>query len=317
QFTTLPIENVLDRHYPVLRFVAQVWQDGYLSPLRSNMVGGTKADLVVTMDELLRRTPFADRMRRMLQTLEKEYASPVDMEFTLKIENPNTTTPDVRISILQCRPQSHLIDTHVSIPSNLPEKDIVFSTSRVLPHGEVSGIKYVLFVTPEGYYGLPTPAARVELGRAIGRLNKALADEVFFSIGPGRWGTSNPDLGVRIGYADIYNARALIELSGKGIGSAPEPSFGTHFFQDLIESKIFPLAIFLDDKDTIFNREFFYNTPNHLLEFLPDDEDLLDTLQLIKVSDYRDNCCLELIMDEEASRAVAFFKQIETPMENL
>ena len=54
---------------------------------------------------------------------------------------------------------------------------------------------------------------------------------------------------------------------GKGIGLAPEPSFGTHFFQDLVEANIYPLAVYLDDEDVVFNRDFFYKTPNQLAEF--------------------------------------------------
>ena len=93
--------------------------------------------------------------------------------------------------------------------------------------------------------------------RAIGRLNAALEDNIYIAVGPGRWGTSSPDLGVHIGYADIYNTQALIELSGEGVGTAPEPSFGTHFFQDLMEAQIYPLAVYLDDEDAIFNRNSF------------------------------------------------------------
>ena len=91
----------------------------------------------------------------------------------------------------------------------------------------------------------------------------------YICIGPGRWGTTNPDLGVTIGYGDIYNTCALVEITGKGLGPAPEPSFGTHFFQDLVESNIYPLAIYLDDEDAIFNRGFFYDTPNNLTAYLP------------------------------------------------
>ena len=63
------------------------------------------------------------------------------------------------------------------------------------PEGRVSDIRYVMFVPPEGYYALPTAAARAELGRIIGLLNAALKDETFICVGPGRWGTSTPDLG--------------------------------------------------------------------------------------------------------------------------
>ena len=197
----------------------------------------------------------------------------------------------------------------MKIPRHLPEEDIVFLTSQVLPHGQVENIKYVVFVTPQGYFGLPTEADRIELGRAIGRLNNRLKGEVFFCLGPGRWGTSTPDLGVSIGYSDIYNTSALIELSGEGIGTDPEPSFGTHFFQDLLESSIYPLAINLDDEDMAFNKDFFYQTKNHLLEYLPESEDLEDVLRLIHVEDFRAGAHIHLIMDGEAGRAVAYLKE--------
>jgi hypothetical protein len=192
------------------------------------------------------------------------------------------------------------------LPKNLPIEDIIFSTSRMAPEGRVSNIRYVLFVAPEGYYSLPTPSARAELGRAIGQLNATLADEIFICIGPGRWGTVNPDLGVHIGFGDIYNTRALVELSGKGIGLAPEASFGTHFFQDLVESNIYPLAICLDDEDTIYKRDFFYDTPNHSDNILTAESTCIECLRLIEVASYRTGHHLELVMDDDERRAVAF-----------
>ena len=153
---------------------------------------------------------------------------------------------------------------------------------------------------------LPTEAARSEVGRAISKLNAALADQVFICVGPGRWGTRNPDLGVYIGYSDIYNTRALIEVTGEETGLAPEPSFGTHFFQDLVEANIYPLAIDLEDEDVIFNRDFFYNTPNNLVDFIPVDDQLSNCLRLIKVSSWRPGHRLSLVMDDERGQAAAF-----------
>ncbi len=264
--------------------------------------------LVITFDELLRRTPLAKRMTRMLQLLEEKYQAPVDTEFTLEIVDPNSTTPDVKICLLQCRPQSHLQESEARLPKNLAEQDIIFSTPRMAPEGRVRAIKYVLFVPPEAYYRLATPAERAELGRIIGKLNKALKTKTFICVGPGRWGTSNPDLGVKIGYSDIYYTRALVELTGVGIGNAPEASFGTHFFQDLMESNIFPLAIYLQDAEAVFNRDFFYKTPNRLLDFLPDETKWVENLRLIEVSSFRANRHMELVMDDDQGRSVAFLE---------
>ncbi len=307
KFESLPVEEVLDSHYPPLRYLVQHDQGGYLTPLRSTIFEGGAQQLVLTFDGLLRRTPFASRMRRILQLLEQSYRSPVDTEFTVQVVNPMDTQAEVKITLLQCRPQSHIKEVDVRLPKTISAEDIIFSTRRMAPRGRLAGIRYVLFVTPEGYFHLPTPAARAALVQEISRLNKILAGEQYICVGPGRWGTSNPDLGIHIGYGDIYNTRALIELAGKGVGSAPEASFGTHFFQDLVESEIFPLAIYLEDEDVIFNHEFFYDTPNVIAEFDPDYADLCDCLRLIRVSDFRSDHHLELIMDnEDDGRTVAF-----------
>ncbi len=298
-FTTKPVTEVVDGRYPILRYLAQVDSGGYLTPIHSNLREHNNDKVVFTFDGLLRRTSFAERMRDILKLLEKSYRAPVDTEFTIEITNPMDTNPDVDITILQCRPQSHLKEIDARLPKNLAEQDIIFRTSRMAPRGRIDNIDYVMFIPQESYFTLPTQAARAQLGRAIGRLNNALAGESFICVGPGRWGTSNPDLGIHVGYGDIYNTRSLVEIAGGGIGNVPEASFGTHFFQDLVESEIYPLAIYLDDKDTIFNRDFFYNTPNQLLKFLPKASDLQDTLRLIAVNTYQSGHSLELVMDDE------------------
>jgi hypothetical protein len=134
----------------------------------------------------------------------------------------------------------------------------------------------VVFIPPEEFYALPSLASRANLGRFISILNGKLGSESFICVGPGRWGTNNPDLGVRVTYSDIYHTRALVELTGKNIGGAPEASFGTHFFQDLVESKIFPLAIYLEDEGAIFNHDFFYQT-------FPHDAFALQNIHLMRV----------------------------------
>ena len=73
-----------------------------------------------------------------------------------------------------------------------------------------------------------------------------------------------------------------------------------------MESTIYPLAIYLDDEDTIFNRDFFYQTPNCLSDLMPEATNLHDCLRLIEVASFRPHHHLELVMDDEQRRAVAF-----------
>jgi hypothetical protein len=304
-FRTIPAQEIINRRYPPLRYIVQVEQGGYLGTMRSTMVEPEK--LVITFAGLLERTPFAARMRDALELLETHYGSPVDTEFTVEVLEPNTQKPNVCITLLQCRPQSHIQEsTQVRLPRELLEKDIIFSTQRMVPQGLVEGIRYVLFVSPDGYFSISTQAERTKLIRAIGQLNAALKGETFIAVGPGRWGTSTPDLGVHVAYGDIYNARSLVELSGESVGTSPEPSFGTHFFQDLMEAHIYPLAVFLDDKDVFFNHDFFYRSPNKVFKFISIDKRLTQTLRLLAVKDFRPGHHMDLVMDGQKSRAVAY-----------
>ena len=216
----------------------QVDQGGYLAPLRL-LVGETKSEhWVLTLDELLRRTPLAQRLSKMLRLLEDTYHSPVDTEFTVRLANPTAAFPDTIVTLLQCRPQSQLTEVEARLPQHIREEDIIFSTRRMAPQGRVNDIEYVLFVPPEEYFALSTP--RLALNSGDHWPGKQCSErQRFICVGPGRWGTTNPDLGVSIGYGDIYHTRALVELAGQGIGHAPEASFGTHFFQDLVEIKYF------------------------------------------------------------------------------
>jgi len=308
KLVSMPVEKVLNPRYPALRYIAQVDEGDYLTSIRTSTA--SVSNMVITFDEMLRRTPFAKIMREMLTILEEYYKSPVDTEFTVEVTDPHSLQPGIMISLLQCRPQSQIeSDNAASIPEDLKEESIIFASRRMVPHGSIEDIRYVLFVTHEGYFNLPSQADRIRLERTIGQLNAALKNNVFICVGPGRWGTSTPDLGVHVAYGDIYNTRALVELSGSEVGTSPEPSFGTHFFQDMMEAHIYPLAINLDDKDAIFNRDFFYNTPNHLAEWCSaTDETLLNALRLVDVLDYAPGRLLSLIMDDDEGRAVGFLQ---------
>ena len=307
RFKTLPTHQVLNSDYQPLRYLAQIEEDGYFSSLRTRYFGDDSRRLVLTFDDLLQRTPFAERMREILRCLEKYYDAPVDLEFTLSVTDGQDGKPELCITILQCRPQSQLqVTAAQALPAKLQQEDILFQTRFVVPEGYIDRVDYVVFVPPEGYFKLGSLNQRTDLARAVGRLNAALEKEKFICVGPGRWGSSNSDLGVPIDYGDIYNARSLVELAGQGYGLPPEPSLGTHFFQDLLESQIYPLAIYLDDSETIFNREFFYNTPDHLEEWINLPPELQGSLRLIRVADFRPRHHLEVVMSDEKGVALAF-----------
>jgi hypothetical protein len=306
-FKTVPVKEVLRPNYPALRFIAQVDRDGYLVTPHSRVMEDEVSSLVITFDELLRRTPFAVTLSKMLRLLEEHYHNAVDMEFTVRVPDPYSLPPQVQITLLQCRPQSILKEAVAGkIPEHLEKEDIVFSTHFMVPRGQLENIRHILFVLPETYYSLETDKARKDLGGMISKLNAALPEKSFICVGPGRWGSLNTDLGVYVCYSDICHTGALVELSGKGVGVAPEPSLGTHFFQDLMEAQIFPLAVNLDEPETTFHRDFFYDSPNCIRKWISCNEESCKALRLIAVGDYRMGYHVNLAMDDEAGLAVAY-----------
>jgi hypothetical protein len=175
-----------------------------------------------------------------------------------------------------------------------------------VPQGHVSGIRYIVYVDPRRYHRAPDYATRSELARVVGRLNKVLEGQPFILMGPGRWGSTNLDLGVKVTYADIYNSKALIEIGTDDGGSGPEASYGTHFFQDLVEAQIYPLALFPGSEGTVFNWAFFEQAANALEALLPAEARYADYIRVIDVPAVSGGRFLDLVMNGEQEEALAF-----------
>lgn len=310
-FKTLPVSNVVRADYPGIRLLASRDRGGYLEPvLAPGMLG--QSPLILTFNGLLKNEDFVTLMRSALRELDQHYGCPVDIEFTVEIASARP--PRFVLHLLQCRPQSQYEDAQsVHVPTEEVERgDVVFLTRQMVPHGSVSRIRYIVYVDPGRYEQVPDYTTRLELARVIGRLNKRLEHERFILMGPGRWGTSNVELGLKVGYADIHNTLALIEIAQSDERGTPEVSYGTHFFQDLVESRIYPLPLYPDTPDTDFNRSFFEEAPNVLERLLPDDARHAPYIKVIDVPAFTGGHHLELAMDSEKNEALAYLKRHET-----
>jgi hypothetical protein len=311
EYESLPVPQVIDATIPNLPLFAQIFQDDGLQDIISRPLDLDPTKVVITFKELLRRTPFPSLMRRMLSTLETAYQTPVDTEFALLIHpGDSRAEPALDICLLQCRPQSRLEDERVRLPTDIPAERRLFLIQRIVPEGRVSGIRFVVYVRPSRCRLLDAHQ-RMRLAQAIGEINRRLEAHSFILMGPGRWGSANSDLGIPVTYADIYNARAIVEVFDGS--DAPEPSYGTHFFQDLVEARIFPLAIAVDDAATQFNQSFFEDSPSVLDELVPQAAEWGDVLQLIDIRASSDGSSMELVMDGEADAAMAYLSDASEP----
>ena len=130
------------------------------------------------------------------------------------------------------------------------------------------------------------------MGRVIGKLNEILGkkDGRIMLMGPGRWGSTNIDLGINVSYADIDNIAVLVEMAHEKAGYEPEVSFGTHFFLDLVEAEIMYIPIYPNDEKTNFNARFFEDSPSIFTEILPEFSNFADVVTCHRDSIRRAGC---------------------------
>jgi Pyruvate phosphate dikinase, AMP/ATP-binding domain len=300
--STRPIEQTLELDFPALRWVASVSMGDTVLPLFALGPQVTPERLVLTFDNLLQQSNFVPLMKTVLSTLARYYEVPVDIEFVVTVI-PASPRPQLTFHLLQCRPQSSMRKEEVSpIPADLPDEDKIFLSKRMAPEGQVRDVEYIVFVDPSGYEQL-SDADRRAVARIVGRLNKALEGRNFILIGPGRWGSADPRVGVPITYSDIYNSRALVELAVAQHGICPEPSYGTHFFQDLMESQIYPLAVYPDDPREFLNLDFLSAAHDCLSTVLAHASEHVSCIKVIELEHERAGKRLSIVMDGEQSLA--------------
>lgn len=211
----------------------------------------------ITFDNMLGRTSFPGLLRGVLQLLASTFGVPVDVEFACEGD---------KLYILQCRPLAEWTGEakKVQVPTPSANQRVLFDTRRdIFRSAAVEEIRYIVYVDGAAYDALPSPSEKLEVARTVGRVNRELKGHRFIIMGPGRWGSVNIELGVKVGYGDINNALVLVEIALERGGYRPEVSYGTHFFQDLIEAEIIPLPLFPGDAGSL-ELEFLQSAPSTL-----------------------------------------------------
>jgi pyruvate,water dikinase len=258
--------------------------------------------MVVTFDGLLGDSAFIEQIYSMLKLLEDKLLTPVDIEFAHDGKD---------LYLLQCRPQSYSADSAPSpIPKDVPQKDMIFSSNKYISNGRVPDITHIVYVDPQSYSELPDRSSMIEVGRVISKLNKLLPRRQFVLIGPGRWGSrGNIKLGVNVTYSDINNTAMLIEVAFKKGNYLPDLSFGTHFFQDLVESEIRYLPLYPDEKGCILNEKYLKHSQNILSVVLPESAHLSDTIKLIDVAKSSGGRVLKVLMNADINEAAGILAE--------
>ncbi len=224
-----------------------------------------KTQYVFDFKKLLTETQFPRIMKDMLALLSKVYDYPVDIEFTANF----TGKDDFIINLLQCRPlQTRGLGRSIKIPKFADANDCFFSQKGNFMGGNIRlPIEYMIYVKAKEYLAL-SEQEKYSVARQIGKLNSALKGRNVMLLGPGRWGTTTPSLGVPLHFSELCNMSVICEMASAEAGLSPDLSFGSHFFQDLVEADIFYVAIFEGQEDVVFNPQRVLGKENAFKELL-------------------------------------------------
>jgi hypothetical protein len=285
--------------YPAVGSLVSLLEHDVLRRPAGLAVRFEEQEALFTFEGLLADGAFVTRMKRLLDLLSQTLDTPVDVEFAHDGRD---------LYLLQCRPQSWGAEAAPApIPRDIPPGQIVFSANRYISNGKIPDITHVVYVDPEAYSRIEDVTGLRAVGHAVGNLNKVLPKRQFVLMGPGRWGSrGDVRLGVSVGYADICNAAVLVEIARKRGNYVPDLSFGTHFFQDLVESQIRYLPLYPDDAGVAFNGAFLGGAPSVLRDLLPQHADLERTLRVIDVPCATDGQVLRILMNADLEEAVGF-----------
>ena len=308
RFETVSLPDLLRAHgrdYPLARQIVSVLEGGILRPVGFGW-DPAESGPVVTFEGLLRDTPFVTRLRALMTLLRDRLQMPVDIEFAGDGRN---------LYLLQCRAQSFVADAApAAIPRDVPADRVLFSTRRYVSNGRVPDLTHIVYVDADGYDALERHEDLTDVGRVVGRLNKLLPRRQFTLMGPGRWGSRGDiKLGVRVTYSDINNTSLLIEVAARRGNYVPDLSFGTHFFQDLVEAGIRYLPLFPGETDVVFNSAFLSSAPNALAELVPEYAHLAPAIRVIDVPHATGGLILRVLMNADAEQALGMFTAPATP----
>lgn len=254
----------------------------YKTAERLRQLGYTSEKVTYILDyrKLFTQTRFAAVMREILALLSRIYDYPVDIEYTANF----TREGGFKVNLLQCRPlQTRGLGKPVELPEVKPENCLFCSKGGFMGGNVRLNIDYVILVKAQEYLAL-NEQGKYSVARLIGRLNRELKGKNVMLLGPGRWGSTTPSLGVPVHFSELSNMAVLCEVSHPQAGLMPELSYGSHFFQDLVEAGIFYAALIDGNEDVVVNSHKLLCFNNRLKELVPQDAGLSEVVHVAQTS---------------------------------
>jgi hypothetical protein len=188
--------------------------------------------------------PVIEAVRGLLRLFAERLGAPVEIELALTFPAPSSTgarpssaEPEgrpARLGFLQVRPMLVSSQTVEIGDDELSAPGTVVRSEHVMGNGIIEGLRDIVYVKPEVFEARHTPA----IAGQVERLNQALVEEgrPYLLVGFGRWGSSDPWLGVPVNWAQIAGARVIVEASLPAMNV--DMSQGAHFFHNLLSFRV-------------------------------------------------------------------------------
>ncbi len=228
----------------------------------------------VSCQGLLENKAFTGLMRDLLRTLERVYGTPVDIEYAVNLDRDG----EFVVNLLQCRPL-YLggAGEAVSVDSRKARAVLFEVKGASMGSSRERNVDVAVRIDPAKYSALPY-AGKPAVADAVGRINRyyASSGKNLLLMTPGRIGTSSPDLGVPVRFADISCFSEICEVSDSRAGFMPELSYGSHMFQDMVEAEMSYCAILDGPKTLQYNPGLLDNEENLFPKICPDLPELWD-----------------------------------------
>lgn len=202
--------------------------------------------------------PLAEVSEFMLSTGQYEMGRPVEIEFAGNL-NPKLTSQAAKGTIywLQIRP---IVDTKEMLDDSVtdrPDSELLLRSRTALGHGLMDNVCAVVYVKPETFDKMRNS----EVAHEIEAINKQFVDkgEGYILIGPGRWGSSIPTLGIPVKWPQIAGAKLIVEAALPGYKI--DPSQGTHFFQNLTSFGVGYFTVDTDKGEGFYDVDYLNSLP--------------------------------------------------------
>lgn len=226
--------------------VDQVIYDGYYDSGRK----------IISFANVLQHNvfPLSEILQLILKIGQTEMGRPVEIEFAVDLKDKGEGI----FYLLQIRPIVQNKELQIDDLSHIKPKDEILHSTSALGHGVVSDVYDIVYVKTKDF----NAANNTTIATEIDKLNAEFLEKEknYVLVGPGRWGSSDPWLGIPVKWSQISNAQVLVELTLNNYKI--EPSQGTHFFQNLTSFGVgyFSINPFVSNEG-LFDEEYLNKQP--------------------------------------------------------